>query len=162
MDDEATDAYTRLMELASEDKDWATVARNADRYLSVNPLVPLPYRFQARAATELNDLPTATLAWRTLLQLDVPDLPEAHYQLAQLLHRRDQDVEAYGHLLLTLEDTPRYQEALKLLAELKPKVGENYWIPPPPNPAAAKAAQSAAPSLPAPPAITIPRPSRIP
>jgi tetratricopeptide (TPR) repeat protein len=39
-DDEAIDAYGRLMELASESKDWGEVATNADRYLAV--ISPMP------------------------------------------------------------------------------------------------------------------------
>ena len=49
-DDQAPDAYLRLMELASETADWPTVLTNAQRYLAVNPLVPAPYRFLAKAS----------------------------------------------------------------------------------------------------------------
>ena len=55
VDDEATEAYVRLMELAAADNDWPTVARNSERYLAVNPLVPAPYRFLAQAAAQTGD-----------------------------------------------------------------------------------------------------------
>jgi tetratricopeptide (TPR) repeat protein len=119
VDDEAPDAYLRLMELAAQEKDWPTVARNAERYLAVNPLVPTPYRYQAQASAETGDVSTAVVAWRTLLQLDVPDASEAHFQLARLLQRRGEMAEARHHTLLALEETPRYREALRLLVELK-------------------------------------------
>jgi hypothetical protein len=41
-DDEAQDAYGRLMELGVGAKDWHSVQTNALRYLAVNPLVPPP------------------------------------------------------------------------------------------------------------------------
>ena len=119
IDDEATEGYLRLMELATADKDWPTVARNSERYLAVNPLVPAPYRYLAQAAAETGDDSTAIVAWRTLLQLDVPERADGHFQLARLLHKRGDDVEARQQALLSLEETPRYREALKLLLELK-------------------------------------------
>ncbi len=118
-DDEATDAYVRLMEIGTTEKDWAMVARNAERYLAVNPLVPPPYRHLAQASTQLGDLATAAVALRTLIQLDVPDRADAHYQLAELLHRRGDRVEARRHALFALEETPRYRAALRLLLDIK-------------------------------------------
>jgi tetratricopeptide (TPR) repeat protein len=118
VDDEAPDAYLRLMELATEETDWATVVRNADRYLAVNPLVAAPYRYLAKASSELGDTSAAAVAWRTLVALDVHDATDAHYQLARLLHQRGETAEARRHVLLALEETPRFREALRLLAEI--------------------------------------------
>jgi tetratricopeptide (TPR) repeat protein len=118
VDDEAPDAYLRLMELSAAEKDWPTVARNSERYLAVNPLVPPPYRYLAQAATATGDDSAAVVAWRTLIQLDVPDRTDAHFQLAQVLHRRGETSEARRHALLALEETPRFREALRLLLEL--------------------------------------------
>ena len=134
VDDEAPDAYLRLMELAAAENDWPTVARNADRYLAVNPLVAPPYRYQAMASTETGDVSTAVVAWRTLLQLDVPDPADAHFQLAQLLHRRGDNHDARRHVLLALEDTPRFRDALKLLKDLK-RVDDDMRLGPRPPPA---------------------------
>jgi len=118
IDDEATDAYVRLMELAAAQKDWPTVARNAERYLAVNPLVPPPYRYLAQATTETGDFSNAIVASRTLIQLDVPDRADVHYQLARLLQHRGDVVEARRHAVLALEETPRYRAALSLLLDL--------------------------------------------
>jgi tetratricopeptide (TPR) repeat protein len=118
VDDEATDAYLRLMELATAAKDWPTVARNAERYLAVNPLVAPPYRYLAQAAVETGDDSTAVVAWRTLIQLDVPDRTDAHFQLARVLQRRHETEDARRHALLALEETPRFREALRLLQEI--------------------------------------------
>jgi tetratricopeptide (TPR) repeat protein len=118
IDDEATDAYLRLIELAAAESDWPAVALNAERYLAVNPLVAPPYRYLAQAATATGDDSTAVVAWRTLIQLDVPERADAHYQLAQLLRKRGDVEEARRHALLALEETPRYRAALHLLLEL--------------------------------------------
>jgi tetratricopeptide (TPR) repeat protein len=118
VDDEATEAYLRVAEFAAAEQDWPTVIRNAERYLAVNPLVPPPYRFLAKAAAGLGDDSAAVVAWRTLIQLDVPERADAHYQLARLLHKRGDHSEARRHALLALEETPRYREALRLLAEI--------------------------------------------
>jgi tetratricopeptide (TPR) repeat protein len=118
VDDEAADGYLRLMELAAAEKDWQTVARNSERYLAVNPLVPPPYRYLAQAASALGDDSTAVVAWRTLLQLDVPERAQGHYELAALLNKRGDVSEARRHALHALEETPRYRAALSLLLDL--------------------------------------------
>jgi tetratricopeptide (TPR) repeat protein len=141
VDDEATEGYLRIMELAAAEQDWPTVARNAERYLAVNPLVAPPYRYLARAAAGTGDDSTAVVAWRTLIQLDTPDRAEAHFQLARLLHKRGDRAEARRHALLALEETPRYRSALQLLLEIS-------------RPAPVPSAEQTAPSRPNPPGKT--------
>jgi tetratricopeptide (TPR) repeat protein len=118
LDDEAIEGYTRLMEIAAEAKDWPTVTRNAERYLAVNPLVAPPWRFLAQAAAASGDTAAGVAAWRTLIRLDPPDPAEAHFQLAKLLKEQGHLAEARRHVLLALEEAPRYREALRLLLEL--------------------------------------------
>ena len=90
------------------------------------------------------------MAWRTLIQMDVPDRADVHYKLSQLLHKRGDTAEARRHVLLALEETPRYREALQLLLTLNraaPETGAaaraeraEPSVPPepPPQPAAKK------------------------
>ncbi len=118
VDDEATDGYQRLMEISQAEKEWSTVAVNADRYLRVNPLVPLPYRFLAEASNATGDTSTALVAWKTLLELDVPERADAHYHLGRLHFERGDSAESRRHTLLALEETPRYRDALRLLVKL--------------------------------------------
>src|SRR5204863_8538944 len=87
------------------------------RYLSVNPLVPLPYRFLAQASEKASDTQSGILAWRALVQLAPADPAEAHYQLAQLLHRTGSP-EARRQVLMALEEAPGYRAAQKLLLEV--------------------------------------------
>jgi predicted Zn-dependent protease len=117
LDDNATDAYLRIMELAEQAKDWPAEEHFAERYLAVNPLVAPPYRYLARAAEELGDTKVAIAADRTLLLLNPPNPAEVHFQLARLLHQTN-DPEARRQVLQALEDAPRYREALALLLEI--------------------------------------------
>ena len=96
------DTYARMMELSAEAKDWGAVATNATRYLAVNPLVALPYRYLADAAEKLNQPESAIAASQTLLQLDPPDPAGTHFLLARLLHKKG-DASAKRHLLQALE-----------------------------------------------------------
>jgi tetratricopeptide (TPR) repeat protein len=119
LDDSALDAYLRLMELAESAKEWNVVSKNADRYLAVDPLVPQPYRFLARASDELGKRDQAVSAYSKLLLLDPPDPADVHFRLAKLL-REKSNSEAKRHVLQALEEAPRFREAHRLLLELVP------------------------------------------
>jgi len=116
-DDEAIDAYLRLMVLGAEAQDWPSVEKNARRYLAVNPLVAPPYRYLAQASEKTREPQLGIRSYQSLLQLDPPDLAEAHFHLAQLLHQTG-DPAANRHVLQALEEAPRYREALRLLLQL--------------------------------------------
>jgi tetratricopeptide (TPR) repeat protein len=116
-DDEALEAYQRLMELATARQDWPGVTQNANRYVAVNPLVPLPYRFLAKAGEAQGQWSAAVDAQRALLQLDPSNPAEVHYNLARLLHRTG-DPAARRHVVQALEEAPRYRAALELLLKV--------------------------------------------
>jgi tetratricopeptide (TPR) repeat protein len=117
---DATDAYERLMDIAAEAGDWAAVRANAERMLSVNPLSPAPHRRMAEAAEQLGEPGAAIDSYRSLLEFDTTDPVDAHYRLASLLHERGDDGDARRHVLMALEDAPRYLDAHRLLLELSP------------------------------------------
>ncbi|MSU62406.1 MAG: tetratricopeptide repeat protein [Pedosphaera sp.] len=114
----ATDAYARLMDLGTQNKDWTAVSLNAERFLAVNPLLPAPHQFLGRASEELKQPKAAIAAYETLLKLDPADPADVHFRLARL-HQQVGDPAAKRHVLQSLEDAPRYREALKLLLELQ-------------------------------------------
>jgi len=115
--DDAFDVYLRLMKLASDAKDWSALRTHAERALAVNPLIAVPYRHLAEAAEALKQTDAAIGAWKTVLKLDPRDPAEAHYRLARLLHSKD-DPSAKRHLLMALEEAPRFREAHRMLLEI--------------------------------------------
>ncbi len=117
LDDESTESYLRLMELAATAQDWPVVLQNAKRYLAVNPLVAPPYKFLAEASEHRGEAQPAVEAYRALLQLDPADPAEIHFRLGQALFRLG-DPEARRQVLEALEEAPRYRQALDLLLEI--------------------------------------------
>jgi tetratricopeptide (TPR) repeat protein len=112
------DVYDRLAELAAEAKDWEAVEKNARRLLAVNPLTPAPHRWLAKAAEMLGHADDAIAAQSALLEFDTADPVDAHFRLALLLRDRGDRDAARRHVLMALEDAPRFLQAHRLLLEL--------------------------------------------
>jgi tetratricopeptide (TPR) repeat protein len=117
-DADATAAYLRLMEIGQQQGDWEIVAHNAQRMLAVNPLVAAPHRYLAQAAESLGRRDDAIRAYRALLLFDATDVAETHFRLAQLLRDADERVLAKRHVLMALEEAPRFLAAHQLLLHL--------------------------------------------
>ena len=117
MSSDAADAYTRLMEITTEQRAWDQVVENAERYLAVYPMLAKVYESLGRAAEELDRGERAVDAYRRLLLLDPTDPVEVHYRLARLL-RHDEPADARRHILEALADAPRFREGHRLLLEL--------------------------------------------
>ena len=137
LDADSTEAYLRLMELESAAGHWPPVVLNAERFLAVNPLLPQPYRYLARAQEALGQTQPALRSLQTMLLLDPPDPADVHFRLAKLLHQSG-DPGAKRHLLQSLEEAPRFREAHRLLLEMNR--GQSTPAPlAPPGPAVAPA-----------------------
>ena len=67
---DAADAYSRLMEIGMEQKNWEQVAENGRRYLAVYPMLPAAYWRLGRADEELGREEPAIDSYRRLLLLD--------------------------------------------------------------------------------------------
>jgi predicted Zn-dependent protease len=119
LDSDNTDAYARLMELDEARGDWEGIAENAERFLAVNPLLPLPYQELARASEQLDHPAPAIRSYQRLLLLDPPDPADVHYRLARLLHKSGDAAGAKRNVLQALEDAPRFPDALRLLLEIE-------------------------------------------
>jgi tetratricopeptide (TPR) repeat protein len=119
---EAPDAYERLMEIGMEQKNWALVAENAERYLAVNPLLGAAYGRLGRACQELGEDEAAISSYERLLLLDPADPVDANYRLACLLRPRD-PVAAKRHILEALADAPRFREGHQLLLKILADAG---------------------------------------
>jgi predicted Zn-dependent protease len=117
-DGDATVAYQRLIELAESKNEWDAAAKNARRWLAVNPLTPAPHRALAKAAEKLNDRAEAMTAYRAVLLFNVPDSADVRYRLAVLLEQSGERDKARREVLKALEDAPRSRDAHALLLRL--------------------------------------------
>ena len=120
LDGAAAEPLQRLMEIDLALGDWPAMRQNAERYLAINPLVPMPHRYLGIACENLSDRRGAIRALRAQLQLDPPDPADAHYRLGKLLYATG-DAEAKRQVLQALEEAPRYRDAQKLLLEIRSK-----------------------------------------
>jgi len=117
---DALDAVTRLLALATDDKDWTAVSRWAEAWLAINPLAAAPWRALLTTHEQRAEAPDAIQAARVLLQLDPPDEPSIHYRLARQLKASGDTEGARRHVLQALEDAPRFRAAYDLLSALPP------------------------------------------
>ncbi|HEY0707190.1 MAG TPA: hypothetical protein VGG33_10345 [Polyangia bacterium] len=115
-------AYRRLLEVAEQKGDAASLLRNADRLLGVNPMLEAGWRARGRAqegkaATDARAASDAIAAYEKLLLLDPADHADTRFRLAKLWKTRDRRV-AKRHLLEALAEAPRLRAGYGLLREL--------------------------------------------
>jgi len=115
---DALDVYRRLAELHAEKGEWQSVVEDARRIRAVNPLTQQPYLLLAQAGEQMDNPRIAIEGLSTLAILDPYDPADVHFRLAQRLHTKEQNDEALRHVLLALEEAPRYRAALQLLLTL--------------------------------------------
>ncbi len=116
-DGEATEALLRLVELSLEEKDYTAALKFADHLLEINPLHPLPHRAAAESHEREGKDKEAVSAFQTVLKLGPADRAEVHFRLARLFQKHS-DPEAKRHVLLALEEAPRFRAAHALFLEI--------------------------------------------
>jgi len=119
------DVYQRLLEIAAEREDWQAVAKYAQELVAVNPLLPSVQEMLARAAEQLDEPELAVHALSALLELNPIDPAALHFRLANMLTSLEQPDKAKRHVLIALEEAPRYRDAHKLLLQLTDEEGQN-------------------------------------
>ena len=117
---DAVDAYSRLMELGLQARDWPQVEENAQRFLSVNPLIAEPHRNLGLSFEAQGMAPEAIEAFRRLLALDPPDPADVHFRLGKLLRPKDAQA-SRRHILKALEVAPRFRAAHQILMDFPEK-----------------------------------------
>ena len=110
-------AFRRLLKLQVEESEWEAALDTGNRILAVNPLIKETHRQLARAAEAVDQSDAAISAYQTLLFLDPEDPAGINFKLARLLHEAG-DPAAKRHVLLALEEAPRYREAHQLLLKI--------------------------------------------
>jgi tetratricopeptide (TPR) repeat protein len=119
------DAFHRLCVLAAEAGDWERSKMYAAKWLAVQPLAAAPHERMAAAAEGLSDGGLAAESYEALLLLDPLDASDLHFRLARLAEKGGDLALARRHVLLCLDETPRYRAALALLLEITRRIEQN-------------------------------------
>jgi len=107
----------KLLALQVKAELWPEAASTGELVAAIDPLQPAAIRNFYTAAMKQHDTATALQALRGLLQLEPADAARTHFQMATLLTEKDPS-QARRHVLLALEQAPRYRDAHKLLLKL--------------------------------------------
>ncbi|MCB9923741.1 MAG: tetratricopeptide repeat protein [Planctomycetaceae bacterium] len=118
-------AFQRLVELATAGQDWEQVRKYGTSLVAVNPMLPAPHRSLAQAAEQLHDDRLAMVALNALLQMDPIDPADMHYRLGCALRRTGDLPAAKRHILMALEEAPRYGAAHRQLLEILAALADN-------------------------------------
>ena len=110
--------FARLCELTSQADDWDATRKFAQRWLAISPLQPAPHRVAAVVAEKLQDHKLAIDSYQALLLLTPIDVADLHLKLATTLQQVGDLSSAKRHVLLALEEAPRFRAAHQRLLEI--------------------------------------------
>lgn len=111
-------ALTRLIELSQAEKDWKVVVLYANKLLAVQPLIALGHAAIAEAGKHAGDYAVVSQGYAALLDLQPLDAGRLHYELALARYQLDDLDQAREHVLIALEETPRFRVAQQLLLKI--------------------------------------------
>lgn len=124
----SSDAFVELRTLiaeAVEREDQKGVIERAEDMLAIDPLIAYPHEVIASAARRLGDLDRERHALEALLALDRADVAGRRYRLAELAFSSGRLDEARRHVLLALEEAPRYADAYRLLLKIRGQIDDD-------------------------------------
>lgn len=111
-------ALMRLIELDTERADWSAVSQWCERMIEIDPLRSDVQLARARASERIDAHQLAAKALSASIELDPVDPAGLHYRLAKSLYQLERLNEAKRHVLMALEESPRFMEALELLQKI--------------------------------------------
>jgi tetratricopeptide (TPR) repeat protein len=118
MSPDCIEELSLLIEIDREKKSYELVKKWCDLALQIDPLRSSIHELRAEAA-ELIDQPEAAIESLLALNEMAPrDIAGVHFRLAKNLIKLKSRQEAKRHLLMALEESPRFREALSLLLEM--------------------------------------------
>lgn len=109
---------TRLIEIATEKRDWNRVMELAKKFLAVQPLIDTGHLAMIQATEESKRPEQAIQSLRSISLMSPIDPAQIHFQLAKAHHALGQNQEAKRYVILALADAPRYREAQQLLLKI--------------------------------------------
>lgn len=116
-DDDAVAACLRMADLEETEQNHQAVKRYLDRLLAVNPLTLQWQERVARNARALQDQAALLESLRAQISLGPLDPAVVQCDLAEVYHQTGDSQLARRHLLMSLEEAPRYRRAQRLLLE---------------------------------------------
>lgn len=112
-------SYERLAEMSQSAGEWNKTLEYSKRLLGINPLSAFGYKNLAIANMKTGNESEAKKYFEKALKCKEKLYnSEIHYHLALLLKGKDNKM-AKRHVLMSLEEAPRFRDAYKLLLELK-------------------------------------------
>ena len=111
------DAASELLALLIQQEQWRAAVKTGRYLMAVDPMQPAQLRQLVLAANKTDDRLLAQQCLHGLLELDPANAAGTHFRLAQLVRETDAE-QARRHVLLALEQAPRYRDAHRLLLEL--------------------------------------------
>ncbi|MCA9149284.1 MAG: tetratricopeptide repeat protein, partial [Planctomycetales bacterium] len=117
-DADAIDALIRLIEIDRDRDDWSSVRDHALALTAVNPMTSVSQQALLDAGLQLQESDLIIAAQRALLQMEPADVAAAHFRLASAYLQSDNQPLAKRHVLMALEEAPRYRDAQRLLLKL--------------------------------------------
>lgn len=115
------DALARLVAIDTERKDWGSVARWTELQHAVQPMRYDVQEARAVSHEQIDAHEQSLQAWTACSELDPTDPAMISYKMAFNLGKLGRFDEARARVLLALEETPRFLDALRLLKEIKSK-----------------------------------------
>jgi tetratricopeptide (TPR) repeat protein len=116
-------ALLRLLEIDRQNEDFESMLVWCDRLIEIDPLRLDVQSARAQAAFQRENSLLAIRALQACLRLGPIDPAGVHYQLALALENSHELDQAKRQVLLALEESPRYIEALELLAKIRKQLG---------------------------------------
>jgi predicted TPR repeat methyltransferase len=117
------EAALRLQELCETANQPERVVELGQTILAIDPFLVTAIQRTLKAAESLQQTKVAVDQLTSLLQLQPDDAARLHFRIAKMLRETDQN-QSQRHVLLALENAPRFREAHQLLLELKSRTGQ--------------------------------------
>jgi tetratricopeptide (TPR) repeat protein len=116
---DAFDALSRLCEIDEIRKDWESLAKWSELLHAIQPIRFDVQQRRAMSHELIGQHTTAADAWLACLELDPIDYAWMHYKAAENLKYTGRDSDAKRQVLMALEESPRFSDALRLLLQLR-------------------------------------------
>ena len=117
------EAALRLQELCETANQPERVVELGQTIVAIDPFLVTAIQRTLKAAESLQQTEVAVNQLTSLLQLQPDDAARLHFRIAKMLRKTDQN-QSQRHVLLALENAPRFREAHQLLLELKSRTGQ--------------------------------------